>query len=381
MTVAMTVAMTGNGLARPILRLRSRSVHHSTARLAIARILTGSGLAENATALVLACRLHDDATCPDDVRRTILERCLAADVDSAAPYAHPLNQQPVPEDEAGLCAQLVPALIAHPADPAMNASALWSLVQLWPHCGADERPVLRTSLLNSITARRSADGAALTSFQLREWQKKVPTHYGTLTPSVASLRGVLDTDDALAAYLLLAEHLGMQVDLETLCWVLGSLTVHLLHETHDMRGELAGLLLGMTACERLVPLVPTEGMVTVISQLNHRLWWLRLHGRLRPIRKSLDQSQRPFVPAIATGDITQAQRAARALISQQPTMFWGSAWQAISEWLPADQRSLLRLLTVLDAARWRADDNAVALDDATSVAALLAELAWRRIAP
>lgn len=353
-------------------------MHHATARLAIARILTGSGLAGSTLALVLACRLHDDPDCPDGLRRTILERCLSAEADQAPAFAHPLNQQPVPDDEAGLCAQLTPALIAHPADQALNAAALWSLVQLWPHCGADERPLLRTRLLNGIAARRGDDAAALTSFQLREWQKKVPTHYGTLTPSVASLRGVLGSEDALAAYLLLAEHLGMQVDLETLCWVLGSLTVHLLHEHHDFGGELAGLLIGSTACERLVPLVPTEGMVTVISQLNHRLWWLHANGRLRPIRKSLDQSQRPFAPAIATGDITLAQRAARALISQQPGAFWSSAWQAVGEWLPSDQPGLLRLLTVLDAARWRADDGAVSMDDASAIAAVLAELAWRR---
>jgi hypothetical protein len=353
-------------------------VHHATARLAIARILTGSGLAGSATALVLACRLHDDPDCPEGLRRTVLERCLAAEPDQAPAFAHPLNQQAVPEDEAGLCAQLVPALIAHPADQALNSAALWCMVQLWPHCGADERPLLRTRLLNGIAARRGDDAAALTSFQLREWQKKVPTHYGTLTPSVASLRGVLSTDDALAAYLLLAEHLGMQVDLETLCWVLGSLTVHLLHEHHDFRGDLAGLLIGTTACERLVPLVPSEAMVTVISQLNHRLWWLRAQGRLRPIRKSLDQSQRPFAPAIATGDITLAQRAARTLVSQQPGAFWSSAWQAVGEWLPADQPGLLRLLTVLDAARWRADDGAVSMDDASAIAAMLAELAWRR---
>ncbi len=353
-------------------------MHHATARLAIARILTGSGFAESATALVLAGRLHDDADCPEPLRRTILDRCLAADPDRAPAYTLPLNQQPVPPDENGLCAQLVPALIAHPADQAMNATALWSLVQLWPHCGGDERALLRTSLLNSITNRRGAEGSFITSFQLREWQKKVPTHYGTLTPSVTSLRGVLETNDPLAAYLLLAEHLGMQVDLETLCWVLGTLTVQLQHHDHDQHGQLASMLLGATACERLVPLVPAEALVTVISQLNHRLWWLRAHGGLRRIRTSLDQTQRPFGPAIATGDITLAQRAARTIASQQPGLFWQAAWAAVGEWLPQDQTGMLRLLTAMDAARWRADDGTVASDDASAIASVLATLAWQR---
>jgi hypothetical protein len=356
-------------------------VHHATARLAIARILTGSGFAEGATALVLACRLHDDADCPEALRLAILERCLAADPDHAPAYALPLNQQPVPADERGLCTQLAPALIAHPANQALNATALWSLVQLWPHCGGDERALLRTSLLNSVTSRRAHEDSFLTSFQLREWQKKVPTQYGTLTPSVASLRGMLDTDNALAAYLLLAEHLGMQVDLETLCWVLGTLTVQLQHHDHDLHGQLAGMLLGATSCERLVPLVPTEALVTVISQLSHRLWWLRAHGGLRRIRTSLDQSQRPFGPAIATGDITLAQRAARTVASQQPRMFWSLAWAAVGEWLPQEQTSMLRLLTAMDAGRWRAEDGAVSIDDASAIAAVLAELAWQGRAP
>ncbi len=351
-------------------------MHHATARLAIARILTGSGFAANATALVLACRLHEDPDCPATLRSRILDRCLASAPDQAPAYTHPLNQQPVPEDERALCLQLIAALIGHPADQAQNATALWSLVQLWPHCGGDERPLLRTSLLNSLASRRGDEGSSITTFQLRDWQKKVPTQYGTTTPSVASLRGVLDTDSALAAYLLLAEHLGMQVDLETLCWVLGSLSVQLLHDHHDGRGHLAAMLLGATACERLVPLIPTESLVTVISQLNHRLWWLRAHGGLRPIRKSLDQSQRPLGPAVSTGDITLAQRAARTLASQQPGMFWSATWQVVGEWLPQDDAGLLRLLTVIDAARWRSADGAVAIDDASAIAAVLAEQAW-----
>jgi len=269
-------------------------------------------------------------------------------------------------------------LIAHPADQAMNATALWCLVQLWPHCGTDQRPLLRTNLLNSLTARRSPEAAAVNTFQLREWQKKVPTQFGMTTPSMASLRGVLDTDNPLAAYLLLAEHLGMEVDLETLCWVLGSLSVQLLHDRHDRHGQLAAMLLGTTACERLVPLVPAEMLVTVISQVAHRLWWLSAHGGLRPIRKSLDQSQRPFGPAIATGDITLAQRAGRTMASQQPGLFWSATWHAVGEWMPQDPLSMLRLLSVIDAARWRSSDKVVTVDDASAIAAVLAELAWLR---
>ena len=353
-------------------------MHHATARDAIVRILTGSGCAESAIRLVLALRLADHAECPEDLRSQILVRALASEPDQAPPYTHPLNQQPVPEDGKALATQLIPALIGHPADPAIGVSALWSLIQLWPHCSTDERPLLRTFLLNSLTARRSDEAAVLSTFQLRDWQKQVPTHYGTLTPSVASMRGVLETKDPLAAYLLLAEHLGMQVDLETLCWVQGSLAIQLVQAHHDRGGRLAMLLLGATACEHLVRLVPAEQLVTVISQLNHRIWWMKAHGDLHPIRRSTDPSQRPLGQAIAGGDITLAQRAGRALASQQPRRFWAECWQACRDQLPQRPVSLFRLLSLIDAAHWRSEDGIVTVDDAAAVAATLTDLQWQR---
>lgn len=345
------------------------------------RILGGSGFGESALAATLAARLHDDPDCPAPTRDAIIQACLDLPFDEAPPYVHPINQQPVPEDPRGLCHQLLPALIAHPADPALGAASLWSLSELWPHVATDERAILRTRLLNSLAMRREDSAGALTAFQLREWQKKVPTHYGTLTPSVASMRGVLETPEALAAYLLLAEHLGMAVDLETLCWVQGSLGIHLLQSHHDRGGRLAGFVIGASACERLVPHCHAESLVTVISQLNHRIWWLRAHGRLHPVRQSIDHTQRPFGPAVATGDITLAQRAARTLAAQQPGRFWYEVWREIASRLPTGRTDLLRLLSMLDAARWRSESGGVAVDDASAIAALLADLAYRHSTP
>jgi hypothetical protein len=352
-------------------------VHHAAARLAISRILAGSGFDAGAIALTLATRLYDDADCPESVRERVMERCLASPVDTSTPYVHPLNQQPVPDDEQALCLQLLPALIAHPGNPAHAASGLWALAQLWPHVATDERALLRTAFLNSLATRHDVEGAMLSVFQLREWQKKVPTHYGTLTPSVASLRGVLEAKDALGAYLLLAEHLGMTVDLETLCWVMGSLAVQLLQTHHDRAGRLAGIVLGATSCERLAPLVQAESMVTVLSQLNHRIWWLKAHSRLHVVRQSIDHTQRPFGPAVATGDITLAQRGARTLAAQHPGRFWAEAWRLTGEHLPGNTRDLLRLIALMDAAKWRADDGAISADDAAAIAGVLADLAWR----
>lgn len=340
--------------------------------------MSGSGFGPQAIALALATHLHEQPACPPEVRDRIIDAVLAAAPDQAAPYPHPLNQQPVPDDERALCLQLAPALIAHPANPALGAAALWALTQLWPHVAADERPLLRTSLLNTLARRGEDEGAQLTALQLRDWQKQVPTHFGTLQPSVTSLRGVFGAKDGLAAYLLLVEHLGSAVDLETLCWVLGTLSIGMLQHLHDPQGELAEMLLGTTACEHLVPLLPAEALVTIVSQLNHRLWWLNACRKPRPIRQSLDTTQRPLGLAVATGDITVVQRSARVLATQQPTRFWDEMWQQIAGLLPLPDPDLRRLLIIMETAHWRAEDGAIAVKDASAIAALLGDLAWAR---
>lgn len=356
-------------------------MHHASARVAITRILSGDGFGEHAIAIVQAARLHDLPDCPDELRRRILDTCQGNPLDAAAPYAHPLNQQPVPGEPADLCRQLAAALVAHPADPATGAAALWALATLWPHVAADERPLLRTRFLNGLAARRAEAEATLSAFQLREWQKKVPTSFGTQPPSVSSLRGILEADDPLDAYLLLAEHLGTAVDVQTLCWVLGSLSVQLIQAHHDRGGRLAGVLQGLTACERLAPLVPIEQLVTVISQVAHRLWWLGSRSRLSLVRTSLDQTQRPYLQAVASGDITLGQRAARTLVAQHPGRYWADTWQAFGDLLGDPRRSHGRLLALIDAAHWRAGEGLVSGDDAAAVAGVIADSYYRRLAP
>ncbi len=351
-------------------------MHHATARSAIARILAGSGFGVHAVALVHAARLHDDPSCPAVLSETVLERCLALPGDVAAPYTHPLNQLAAPGDAAGLCQQLIPAIIAQRGDPGLAMAALEALSALWPHAGADERPLLRTRLLDSLGAARIPEESALTTFQLRDWQKRVPTHYGVQTPSVASLRGLLDAPDALAAYLLLAEHLGMTVELETLCWVFGSISIQVMQVRHDRAGHLVHALQGAAACERLVPSLPAETLVTVISQLAHRLWWLNAKGGLHRVRLSIDQTQRPYRQAVLTGDITLAQRAAR-VSAQDAQRFWTETWHLVSEVGLPRAADLPRLLALLDSARWRAEDGAVVADDAAAIAATLTDLAYR----
>lgn len=311
------------------------------------------------------------------MKQRLLAATVAAATDPATAYSHPLNQLAVPVDATGLCRQLAPAVIAHSANPGLGAASLWALANLWPHAGTEERPLLRTRLLNGLASRRCADSALLTSFQLREWQKKIPTSFGTLPPSVASLRGILEVDDPLAAYLLLAEHLGMVPNLETLCWVLGSLAVQLAQTYHDRGGGIATVLQGLVACEQLGPHVPAEQLVAVISQLAHRLWWLRAHGGLHAIRVSLDSSSRPYLPALHSGDITLAQRAARSLASQHVNRFWEETWQAFAEVLGCRPGKLPRLLALCHAAAWRAGDGVVSGEDASAIAGAITAALYR----
>jgi hypothetical protein len=353
-------------------------VHHTAARFAIARILTGSGFARSAVEAVLLARLPDDQNCPEPLRVKLAGFDGQREADAAPPYTSPLNQQPVPELATDMCVQVMPALLANPADPGQALASLWALAELWPHVAGDERAVLRSQLLNSLAARRCDPEAALTVFQLREWQKKVPTQYGAASPNAASLGGILRANEPLQAYLLLAEHLGMAVDLETLCWVVGTLSVQLGLTHHDRSGLIADLLAGAAALERLVPLVPAELLVTAISQLVHRMWWLSARHRLHAIRQSIDATQRPLRPAIETGDITQAQRAARTLAGQRPDGGAAELWLAVDELLPLPARGLGRVLRLMDAARWRAEDGRIATDDAALIAGSLADLRWQR---
>jgi hypothetical protein len=350
---------------------------HATARQAIARALQGEGFAVAAWMLAGAGALEGCHDLPDELRRGILARALMAVPDDASPYVGPLTQAPLPGTAAQLAIQLAPAIAALPAEPARAPALLWALCELWPHASSDERPLLRTRLLNTLAADRPDPASTVSVLDLRAWQKRVPTGYGTQAPSVSSLRGMLQAEDPLAAYLVLAEHLGLETRPETVCWVLGSLVVRLLRGLHDRDDLLIEALAGSVALERLCALVPPEIQLTLISQLGHRIWWLRNRAGLRPIRESLDQATRPLAAAILSGDITIAQRAVQ-VASGDPLRLWRDCWAVASERLIDHDRDLRGVLLVMDAVRFRTGDGVVASDDAAALGAVLAGIAWKQ---
>ncbi|MEK7411743.1 MAG: hypothetical protein AAB263_00330 [Planctomycetota bacterium] len=357
-------------------------MHHPTARLVISHLVGGDAFAVQAVALVQSARLfEDDAAVPAPIRQQVLETCLKLPPDQAPAYAHPANQQPVPANEAGLSAQIVPIISSLPVDPALAIGHLWALTQLWPHVAADERPLLRARLINGLAAQRINQSALLSPIQLRQYQRQVPTQFGEQRPSVAALRGMLDAKEPLAAYCQLAEHLGMTNELETLCWVLGSLNVQQMQSYHDRHGLLAQTLFGTTACERLAKHIPIDFLLKLISQIAHRMWWTRNRGGLQPVITSLDQIQPPFRVAVNTGDITLAQRAARKLSAQQPAKFWDECWLLVRDLCLQNGADLCPVLTVLDATRWRAGDGIPSGDDAAAVATMFADCTWHHRPP
>jgi hypothetical protein len=160
---------------------------------------------------------------------------------------------------------------------------------------------------------------------------------------------------------------------------MGSLSVTQLQHFHDRRGLLVGLLHGAAACERLVPLVPPEVLVTIISQVAHRLWWSRHGVRLHPIFTSLDQGTRPFQVGVASGDVTLAQRAARALASD-PRRLWSETWQIAGMQLARHPGATGRILALCDAIHWRTGEGLASSDDAAALGGVLAAVAWRNAA-
>ncbi|MCS6970480.1 MAG: hypothetical protein RMM29_06530 [Planctomycetota bacterium] len=355
-------------------------MQHSAARGVVVRALSGSGFAQSAVAAVLCAELAEqkDSACPASVVAALASQVQRAAADLAPPQVHPLNQQSLPADQGALIAQLMPLLIAHPAAPAEQLAALWALSRLWSHTAVDERARLRTAFINSCLQWRCPPEAMLTTLQLRQWQKDMPTQFGSAAPSLARLRAALNEPQAFAAYLRFVEHIGLQPDLETLCWVLGSLVIVQLLEWHDDEGTLAHLVFATAALERWAPALPLDLTMTALTQLFHRLWWLRHHGNLRAIRRSTDPSLRPFAAAVASGDLTLAQRAARALISQRPESYWAAWWPTVAAWLPEATRDVLRLLLLSTAVRWRCGHDPPSHDDAAALATLVSEFAWCR---
>lgn len=352
-------------------------MRHVAARRIILRLLQGQGFGEQAVAQSFLAALQDRPTCPPALTQLLAEQTDELGTDSARPYQGVLNQAPIPKDERELCAQLLPAIIDQPHHLGLSLAALASLVALWPHISTDERPLLRTRFLNGLRSRQGDGEAAVDRQQLREWQRTLPTVMGASTPTVAGLTQLLSEPTPEGAYRCLAEHLDPSVDLRTLAHVLGTLAVAVLRQFHDRDGMVLHVLLGANSLESLSALIAPEDLVIALAQLGHQLWWCRQRAHLPPIRTCIDPTPAVFRPAVASGDVTLAQRAARSL-STQPAAFWSEVWELLAESVARRDEDWPRALAITSAIAARAAGSAISPDDAAALAAVVTDMAHHR---
>jgi len=352
-------------------------MHHAAARFAISHILMGDGFVSRAVALTLAANLDDVTAAPAAVCSRAKARSAAMVSDRAATYIGPLLAHTLPSTQSELCAQLAPAVAALPADAGMQLAALDALASLWPHVASHERPQLRLRFLASLAAGQSDPGSTVSCSQLRAWQRDLPTVHGDSVASVASLKGLLSEAQPELVYRGLAEHLGANMDLPRLSGVVGALSTQTLLYLRDPAACLVHSLLGSVACERLCAWTPPEHLATLLCQLVHQLWWQRNQAGLSPVRGCLDSAAPPqLLTAVRSGDITAAQRAARAA-SKDPAVFRMSVWTLLDEWTARDDSEWLHALALVSAFLARAGDGALSPDDAACLATVFAEMAYR----
>jgi hypothetical protein len=351
-------------------------MRHAAARRIVARLLEGQGFGEQAIAQALMASLQDREDCPETLKQ-LLEHVDELGSDMARPYQGPLNQAPLPRDQRELCAQLAPVISDHPANIGLSIASLLALAQIWPHVSSEERPLLRVRFLNGLTSRRADQASQAPRDQLIAWQRGLPTAMGDKTPAIGSLQGLLLADSPEAAYRCFAQHLDATIDLRALARVLGALAVNVLRQFHDRVGQTLHVLLGATALERLAEWMAPDHYATLAAQLAHQLWWCRQRANLPPIRTCIDPTQLPFAEAVATGDVTLAQRAARAA-SQRAQPFWEEAWRLLAESIARRDEQWPRALGVVGAIAWRSGREAVSPDDAAALATVFADLAHQR---
>ena len=351
------------------------TMHHASARLAIERTLASSAFAEQGLALTLAAAVADLPGADAGLRQRLVERAAAMAPDHAPDYRGDLLDAPIPDDAAALAGQLAPVIAASGATPGLKVALLDALCALWPHVATSERRAMRARFLAACVARPAPAGSAVSAQQLGSWQRDLPTGTCELPPSVASLKALLNAQQPHHAYRVLAEHLGCAMDLPTLHWVLGALTVQVLLHLRDPHGWLVQCLLGTVAGERLANHTPPEHLATLASQLGHHLWWCHARAALPPVRSCLDAPAQPFLQAVRGGDITAAQRAARTICSD-PIRFWNEVWTLVDEAVAWDDLQWLRALSAASAIAWRTGD-AMSPDDAAALGAVLADLAYR----
>jgi hypothetical protein len=351
-------------------------MHHTSARTAISHILAQKGFGERGLALAMAAQCGDADSAALALRHKAMAAAALIPVASVKNYSGELLFAPIPSNEQELCQQLAAATMDLSSDIGLQVANLAGLVALWPHVSSSERALMRQRYLDGLVSDESPKDMHLSRQQLIAWQRELPTAFNEPHASIASLKGLLHETSPQNAYRVMADHLGLNAQLATLSWVLGSLAVQVRLRLHDVHQHISHVILGTSAIKNLLPYMPPEHVATLITQLGHQLWWCRHQANLPPIRTCIDHDIHSLTAAVGAGNITAAQRSARAL-GQNPELFWQTAWQLVDERITAnDPRWYVALQLVLVTA-WRTNTESVSPDDAAAIGTVLTDMCHR----
>jgi hypothetical protein len=351
-------------------------MHHTSARTAISHMLAQKSFGERGLALAMAAHGGDADEAAIVLRQKALAAAALIPSETVISYSGELLFAPIPSNEQELCRQLAGATMDLSRNIGFHVAMLANLVALWPHISSSERALMRQRYLDGLMSDQAPKDMHLSRETLTAWQRELPTAFSESHASIASLKALLNESTPQQAYRVMSDHLGLNANLATLSWVLGSLAIQLRLRLHDNNRHILHVILGASAIKNLLPFMPPEHVATIITQLGHQLWWCRHQANLPPIRTCIDNDIHSLVDAVHAGNLTAAQRSARAL-SQTPELFWQTAWQLVDERITAQDPKWYIALELVLVTAWRTNTETVSPDDAAVIGTVLTDLCNR----
>lgn len=372
------VAHTACATARSAYKMESMSLRHGQVRAAIEAILESRSFGPRALAISQVAWLTQVPHCPPEriARWHAYAAGLPAD-ESCGDASAASSGLSMPDNATGLAAQCAELAIARPAQAGVTLARTAALLDLWPHSSRGERVQLRRLWYRGLCSCDAPTGSFVTSEELCEWQKRLPTIHDDDTPTAAALVCMLDRDDPERAHHVLAAQLGPHSDVGQLTAIFGGLANKLVLHRFDRHALLQNTLLGCTALGRIADRVPMGTALTLICQIAHRIWWCRHRAGLKPVDPGSQDRELSLAEAVCGADYTAAQRAAR-LLAPDRDAWWGTVFDLLDGFAADDGSVWCRALNTVVIALQRSGSHQIAPDDAAALGASLAAANWRQ---
>lgn len=335
-------------------------MQHGTIRRILPLIVSGSHLGERERMLWCAGRLSES-----DAPPTLISK--------AFDRANSLPVVSVPDETPSASLEELLSLIADQGrDAADLCEAAALVIDLWSSASREERESLSRALRRQISSTQGPDGSWITRTTLRQWQRDQHTsHCGAGPASANVLSQLLEAPSPESAYSILSGFLGIDTDLQTLSWILGTLVEGRLHIEKDEDGALLRLLSASSACESLARSQDTDAVIVLVSQLSHAIWWRANRPAIPLSQRILATRAMDLDEAIAMGDPLAAASRARLCHGNQ-SVFWASIHRALDRLLDIPAPTWFHGLRATVVLRERAGRDRISPDDAATLAACLA---------